>query len=167
MYILLRFVTKNKVFSNLSRNTKYGAQRKDDNMGNINEIRSLSPSQLEKVKSARENSQNEDESSIFDVTKMDLSDIEADEIFDNEGVSTIEFTEGAFADYGVDDETMRQIGDDFDIDGDGVVTQDEVDKTLSQYGQYRGNEEYDSSDSTKNDDDNMMDFTAEEGNNPF
>ena len=168
MCILLRFVTKNKVYSNVGRNRKYVGQRKDDNMGsNINEIRRIDPSQIEKAKSAKqEKAENNEDSSIFDITNMDLSDIEPDNIFDDESVSTIEFTEGAFADYGIDDETMREIGDDFDIDGDGIVTQDEIDETLGQFNLHR-NEKSNNGASLTSDENDDMDFSADTNNNPF
>lgn len=168
MCIILRFVTKNKVYSNVGRNRKYVGQRKDDNMsGNINEIRRIDPSQIEKAKSAKqEKAENNEDSSIFDITNMDLSDIEPDNIFDNESVSTIEFTEGAFADYGIDDETMREIGDDFDIDGDGVVTQDEIDETLGQFNLHI-NEKSNNGASLTSDENDDMDFSADTNNNPF
>ena len=168
MCIILRFVTKNKVYSNVGRNRKYVGQRKDDNMGsNINEIRRIDPSQIEKAKSAKqEKAENNEDSSIFDITNMDLSDIEPDNIFDDESVSTIEFTEGAFADYGIDDETMREIGDDFDIDGDGIVTQDEIDETLGQFNLLR-NEKSNNGASLTSDENDDMDFSADTNNNPF
>lgn len=168
MCIILRFVTKNKVYSNVGRNRKYVGQRKDDNMGsNINEIRRIDPSQIEKAKSAKqEKAENNEDSSIFDITNMDLSDIEPDNIFDDESVSTIEFTEGAFADYGIDDETMREIGDDFDIDGDGIVTQDEIDETLGQFNLHR-NEKSNNGASLTSDENDDMDFSADTNNNPF
>lgn len=169
MCIILRFVTKNKVYSNVSRNRKYVGQRKDDNMGsNINEIRRIDPSQIEKTKSAKqEKTENEEDSSIFDIGNADLSEIEPDDIFDDEeGVSTIEFTEGAFADYGIDDETMREIGDDFDIDGDGIVTQDEIDETLGQFNLLR-NEKSNNEASLTSDENDDMDFSADTNNNPF
>ena len=168
MCIILRFVTKNKVYSNVGRNRKYVGQRKDDNMGsNINEIRRIDPSQIEKAKSAKqEKAENNEDSSIFDITNMDLSDIEPDNIFDDESVSTIEFTEGAFADYGIDDETMREIGDDFDIDGDGIVTQDEIDETLGQFNLHR-NERSNNGASLTSDENDDMDFSADTNNNPF
>lgn len=168
MCIILRFVTKNKVYSNVVRNRKYVGQRKDDNMGsNINEIRRIDPSQIEKAKSAKqEKAENNEDSSIFDITNMDLSDIEPDNIFDDESVSTIEFTEGAFADYGIDDETMREIGDDFDIDGDGIVTQDEIDETLGQFNLHR-NEKSNNGASLTSDENDDMDFSADTNNNPF
>ena len=168
MCIILRFVTKNKVYSNVGRNRKYVGQRKDDNMnGNINEIRRIDPSQIEKAKSAKqEKAENNEDSSIFDITNMDLSDIEPDNIFDDESVSTIEFTEGAFADYGIDDETMREIGDDFDIDGDGIVTQDEIDETLGQFNLHR-NEKSNNGSSLTSDENDDMDFSADTNNNPF
>ena len=77
MCIILRFVTKNKVYSNVGRNRKYVGQRKDDNMGsNINEIRRIDPSQIEKTKSAKqEKTENEEDSSIFDIGNADLSEI--------------------------------------------------------------------------------------------
>lgn len=143
-------------------------QRKDDNMnGNINEIRRIDPSQIEKAKSAKqEKAENNEDSSIFDITNMDLSDIEPDNIFDDESVSTIEFTEGAFADYGIDDETMREIGDDFDMDGDGIVTQDETDETLGQFNLHR-NEKSNNEASLTSDENDDMDFSADTNNNPF
>lgn len=169
MCIILRFVTKNKVYSNVGRNRKYVGQRKDDNMGsNINEIRRIDPSQIEKAKSAKqEKAENNEDSSIFDITNMDLSDIEPDNIFDDESVSTIEFTEGAFADYGIDDETMREIGDDFDIDGDGVVTQDEIDETLSQYNLHRSEKRDNTTDIEKDEPEEETDFSSGESSNPF
>lgn len=169
MCIILRFVTKNKVYSNVVRNRKYVGQRKDDNMGsNINEIRRIDPSQIEKTKSAKqEKTENEEDSSIFDIGNADLSEIEPDDIFDDEeGVSTIEFTEGAFADYGIDDETMREIGDDFDIDGDGIVTQDEIDETLGQFNLHI-NEKSNNGSSLTSDENDDMDFSADTNNNPF
>ena len=135
--------------------------------GNINEIRRIDPSQIEKAKSAKqEKAENNEDSSIFDITNMDLSDIEPDNIFDNESVSTIEFTEGAFADYGIDDETMREIGDDFDMDGDGIVTQDETDETLGQFNLHR-NEKSNNGASLTSDENDDMDFSADTNNNPF
>ena len=169
MCIILRFVTKNKVYSNVVRNRKYVGQRKDDNMGsNINEIRRIDPSQIEKTKSAKqEKTENEEDSSIFDIGNTDLSEIEPDDIFDDEeGVSKIEFTEGAFADYGIDDETMREIGDDFDIDGDGIVTQDEIDETLGQFNLHI-NEKSNNGASLTSDENDDMDFSADTNNNPF
>ncbi|HIS73693.1 TPA: hypothetical protein IAA86_01570 [Candidatus Galligastranaerophilus intestinavium] len=134
---------------------------------NINEIRRIDPSQIEKAKSAKqEKAENNEDSSIFDITNMDLSDIEPDNIFDDESVSTIEFTEGAFADYGIDDETMREIGDDFDIDGDGIVTQDEIDETLGQFNLHR-NEKSNNGASLTSDENDDMDFSADTNNNPF
>lgn len=136
-------------------------------MGNINDIRGIDPSQIEKAKSARqEKTENDEESSIFDISSMDLSEIEPDDIFDEEGVSTIEFTEGAFADYGIDDETMREIGDDFDIDGDGIVTQNEIDETLGQFNLHR-NEKSNNGASLTSDENDDMDFSADTNNNPF
>lgn len=135
--------------------------------GNINEIRRIDPSQIEKAKSAKqEKAENNEDSSIFDITNMDLSDIEPDNIFDDESVSTIEFTEGAFADYGIDDETMREIGDDFDMDGDGIVTQDETDETLGQFNLHR-NEKSNNGASLTSDENDDMDFSADTNNNPF
>ncbi len=136
-------------------------------MGNINDIRGIDPSQIEKAKSARqEKTENDEESSIFDISSMDLSEIEPDDIFDEEGVSTIEFTEGAFADYGIDDETMREIGGDFDMDGDGIVTQDEIDETLGQFNLHR-NEKSNNGASLTSDENDDMDFSADTNNNPF
>lgn len=136
-------------------------------MGNINDIRGIDPSQIEKAKSARqEKTENDEESSIFDISSMDLSEIEPDDIFDEEGVSTIEFTEGAFADYGIDDETMREIGDDFDVDGDGIVTQDEIDETLGQFNLHI-NEKSNNGASLTSDENDDMDFSADTNNNPF
>lgn len=136
--------------------------------GNINEIRRIDPSQIEKAKSAKqEKAENNEDSSIFDITNMDLSDIEPDNIFDDESVSTIEFTEGAFADYGIDDETMREIGDDFDIDGDGIVTQDEIDETLSQYNLHRSEKRDNTTDTEKDEPEEETDFSSGESSNPF